>query len=67
MPDKLSMDRIITFLLLLSIGILVDGCIPLYYTPNAPNVPLFKKKNDALLSGAFRFSAFSVGCDFQVA
>jgi hypothetical protein len=54
-------------MLVFLICIFLGGCIPLYYTPNAPNVPLFEQKNDALLSGAFRFSAFSIGCDFQAA
>ena len=58
---------LIIYLYLISSIILLGGCIPLYYTPNAPNVPLFEKKNDALISAAYRFSAFSIGCDLQVA
>jgi hypothetical protein len=52
---------------LLSLGWILNGCIPCYYAPNAQNIPLFNEKNDANISGSFRFGNQSTGFDLQVA
>lgn len=52
--------------LLLSAGcILLAGCIPLYYSPNAHNAPLFREQWDADLAVGLRLSSMSFGGDFQ--
>jgi len=45
----------------------LQGCIPCYYAPGAQNVPLFKEKYQANLSGAYKIGMYTQGCDFQAA
>ena len=37
----------------LSVVLLVASCAPVYYAPNAHNVPLFSEKNEATVSASF--------------
>lgn len=37
----------------LIIGFFLASCSPLYYAPNAPNVPLFKEKNEIIAAASF--------------
>jgi hypothetical protein len=43
----------------------INGCVTCSYAPSAQNVPLFKEKNDANLSTAFKFGLLTIGCDLQ--
>jgi hypothetical protein len=46
---------------------LITGCLPCYYAPNAQNVPLFKEKNQFNGSAAFKVGMYSIGTDIQAA
>lgn len=49
----------------LILPVLLNACVTCTYAPNAQNVPLFKEKNDANVSTAFRFGLLAIGCDLQ--
>jgi hypothetical protein len=47
--------------------LLLSGCYHYYYSPNQHNVPLFKDKNEARVSGAYISGDQVKGCDIQAA
>jgi len=49
---KLNKSQIrLSFILI--IHLVIVGCAPVYYAPNAHNVPLFSEKNEATISASY--------------
>lgn len=65
MSIKLRWISVILGFIVILMGI--SSCIPVYYAPNSQNVPLFKERKEANISGAVSYGMNSIGVDLQVA
>lgn len=52
---------------MLAVTLLIAGCSPIYYAPNAHNVPLFTEKGEASFSGSCEIMDQSTGGNIQTA